>query len=168
MLEKVFFKSRSTEPQKTLGSKVLHKLKNLIEGLKMVYLQGMIVDIVFSATFNLLGSLNLEIKQRSFFWGKAASIMALTYILASLINLGFKGYSNLPTLSITERNFLQDGLAKEAFRSSSLVRLINVGTQIKLYFMIMLIVICQKWTEICLAFLILLQLIQFYVIRKCK
>ena len=46
--------------------------------------------------------------------------------------------------------------------------MINVVFEFKLFFTIAIIIICQKWTELCLSLLLLLQLFQIYFIHKTK
>jgi hypothetical protein len=54
------------------------------------------------------------------------------------------------TIHQIDKNYLIEGLDQKTFQEKSRVRLINVVFQFKLYFMITIIIITQKWTYLCL------------------
>jgi hypothetical protein len=59
VLEAAVFSKKQRQDRTTKATKVFGKIISLVEGMKSICLQGMIVDIVFSSTFNLLGSSNI-------------------------------------------------------------------------------------------------------------
>jgi len=103
-------------------------LQKIIESLKLMFLQGTLVDLVFSATFNLQGSFDLSLQKNDpyFLFSKVSSLLALSLILFELINLVFKALERPEDLTQLERNFLKEGILEDSFNKFKYVRIINL------------------------------------------
>lgn len=100
------------------------------------------VDISFSATFNLQGSLNSQVRDPAFYLGKICSITGLALVLTNLFYMLDLTSEDPKNLNLIDKSFLIEGIKEETFQINRQVRKFNVVFQFKLYFMITIIVIC--------------------------
>lgn len=147
-------------------NKYFKQLKALAHDIKVLFIQGALVDVSFSGTFNLLGSFEYTELTQSLFIGKVVSILGLSIIISELLCMFRCAYKNPKELPTSDFNFLSEGLNESTFKKYLTIRQINVIFQMKLYVMITIIIICQKWAELCLISLLLLQILQLVLIYK--
>ena len=87
----------------------------LVHQMKMFVVQSFLVDIVFSATFDLLGNINPEDCNTITLFSKFIALCSLSIIMYELLQMFITARKDHSEIGIMDKEFLTDGLDLETF-----------------------------------------------------
>lgn len=93
-----------------IQNKYFNKVKDVIHDTKVLFIQGALIDVTFSGTFNLMGSWEYRELTWPLFLGKLTSTIGLSIILTELLYMFRASYQNPKELKTPDYNFLIEGL----------------------------------------------------------